>query len=107
METKEYVREAAKLMDDVKPGWHENINFKTLTMHQPRNCIAGQNGLAYASLQKELDTRLGKTNSWDNRVPFGGSGSLVPFWKDEVQARLGKVRLRDKVMLALSACLPF
>lgn len=109
MTTKELVHEAALLMDEEKPGWERNIDFNTLVMHDFENCIAGQNKLDYGRMHSKLWDRV--PYSPEAHTPFGGSDSVVPLWKAEVEDRLSKnqapMRIRDVISLALSACLPF
>ena len=75
------VADAAKLMDKAQPNWFKRIVWERLQMQDPCNCIAGQSGLDWQALDRELETKYPTVSA-----PFADP-DLVPFWRDEVLKR--------------------
>lgn len=76
---------AAKLMDELRPGWAENINVARLDLFDYRMCIAGQNNLDWNDVRRALNDR--------NDYPWSGHGVFSsnlfrPFWLKEIEARV-------------------
>jgi hypothetical protein len=76
------VKVAARMLDARKPSWWRRIVFKRLDMRKPCDCIAGQSGLDWETLEDEFEKRHPASFT----QPFADEAT-VPAWQDEVRAR--------------------
>jgi hypothetical protein len=83
------IEQAANLLDEVKPGWANQINIDELNMNEPTDCIIGQ---LYRQYDKGMLTLFGdnyKDESQQFDEIFGTHASSAE-WTNQINQRLAK-----------------
>lgn len=77
------IPEAAKLFDEIKPGWFEEINIDELDMDSYQNCILGQ---LYGNAEVE-DILFQDTPFYSSENPIFGYKVDKNDWIFEIEKR--------------------
>ncbi len=84
------VKQAALVLDKLKPNWFELINFDTIVMWDCAKCVIGQ-------VFDPTDLRVERDHFYDvlghiSKLGYEGFGAFstsesIPYWKNEVSRR--------------------
>lgn len=86
----EAVRNGATLLDELRPGWHEGVDVRTLYMGDTRHCVLGQIYGLYNVGCEAIGTAY--FDPRNRRLGFNGARAwdfpvLTDAWKCEIEAR--------------------
>jgi len=84
----ERVSDHAAMLDEIKPGWYQQINLRKLDLECSDRCVLGQ---VYGSYEQGV-FELNATYPRINRLVFHdlGSSRNHKAWKNEIKRRRGE-----------------
>lgn len=91
----------ATLLDEKKPGWHEEINTDTLAIHLADHCICGQLFGSFIVGRQFLGIPRGGGDQYGFNAPQNSYTDLKNLWVEAIDARKLGALVEEKELIGV------